>query len=215
MSDLDWIEVDLVPQRVLLGGHDGGPERGVLYFGRPFTTSCDLESASASVRDFAREHRDAVEFRRLVVHLNLAPRAGEPITYVTVSAVIEPPHGRALFWEPSPLRQTRNETRDTKFRVSANIGPLQQGAEAGSQYEAQDDIIVARGVGTGAMQWEFKRKAGRALDGVHELTAAVSMPTGTTGSVLLSAAAGIRKRRVGLIGHRAELPPDAGIVPLP
>jgi hypothetical protein len=213
-DDIEWIDVELAPREVLHGAQDGRPDRGLMYFGRPFTTPVDLDGAPDHLRAYAEEHRAAMDFRRVVVHLNLAPRPGESFTYVTVGAQLVLPDSRALFRDVSPQRLSRTVNRDAKVTFSADIGVAHPQAEKGTQYESREDYLVARGMGTTGVQWEFRKTNGQPLDGVHTLTATVSVPRGMTGTVLLSAAAGIRRRR-RVIGHTAQLPPEVEVLPIP
>jgi hypothetical protein len=97
--------------------------------------------------------------------------------------------------------------------VKTDFGAVKPEAERGSQYEKEDPFLLARGIGTGNLQWEFRETPGQALDGSHELQATLELPVGVTGSILLSAAVNIRRKRLGIIGYNAQLPQDIAVLP--
>ncbi|MFH8562547.1 hypothetical protein [Streptomyces sp. NPDC017988] len=209
------MDVELVPRAVLHGAQDGQSERGVVYFGRPFTTAFDPASASETTRAYVVEREDVAVFRRLVLPLNVAPRPGEPLISVAVQAVAQPADGRTLFWDPVPCRLIDSGTRDSRVSVTANLGLVQSQAETAVQRPTQASFLQARGAGTGIVQWEFTRRPGQELDGIYELIATVEMPRGASGAALLSAAASISKKRMGVIGYTAQLPEELAAVLLP
>ncbi|MEU5778343.1 hypothetical protein ABZ819_34240 [Streptomyces venezuelae] len=215
MSDFAWVDVELVPRPVLHGAQDGLSERGVVYFGRPFTTAFDPASASETIRAYAVEHEDVADFRRLVLPLNMTPRPGEPLTSVAVQGVAQQADGRTLFWDPVPCRLTDSGTRDSRVSVTADFGLVQSQAETAVQRQTQASFLRARGAGTGIVQWEFTRRSGGELDGIYELIATVELPRGASGAVLLSAAARIHKKRLGVIGYTVRLPKELVTVLLP
>ncbi|MFE6494777.1 hypothetical protein [Streptomyces sp. NPDC057748] len=210
----DLVAVDLVPRPVLHGAQDDQPERGVFYLGRPFTSPLDLETAPEHIRSYAAEKHSEVEFRRLVVNLSLSPKAGEPIRHITVNAAIDADNGskEPLFRDASPLRLTKAVTRSSKVGVKTDFGVVKPEAERGSQYEREEPFLLARGIGTNSVQWEFRQTPGQALDGSHELLATLELPVGATGSILLSAAVSIRRKRLGIIGYDARLPQDIAVM---
>ncbi|QDQ14896.1 hypothetical protein [Streptomyces spectabilis] len=215
MAEVVWIDVELVPRPVLHSTQNGQSERGVVYFGKPFTIAFDPATASETTRAYALERADVSHFRRMVLPLNLAPRPGEPLTSVAVNAVAHPSDGRTLFLDPVPLCLASPGTHDSKVSVTVGLGPVQALAERGFQRPRQGSYMVARGAGTGTAQWEFRRQPGQDLDGIYELTAIVEMPRDTIGDVRLSAAAAVNKRRVGVIGYTARPAPDVQSLRLP
>ncbi|WP_030684502.1 hypothetical protein [Streptomyces sp. NRRL B-1347] len=215
MADVAWIDIELVPRPVLHSTQNGQPERGVVYFGKPFTIPFDPASASETTRAYALERADVSRFRRMVLPLNLDPRPGEPLTSVAVKAVAHPADGRTLFLDPTPLRLASSGTRDSRVSVTAGFGLVQSQAETGSQRPREEPYLVARGTRTGTVQWELTRRSGQGLDGIYELTAIVEMPPDTRGEVELSAAAAVNKKRVGVIGYTALLTPDVKSLSLP
>lgn len=208
------VDIELVPRPVLHSVQDDSPERGVLYLGRPYTVSLDLQAVPEQLQGRAAE-QPGTEFRQLVMNMNLRPRPGEPIRHVTVSALAEAVAGteEPVFREVSPSRLVRPVTRSSKVSVTATIGVVQPGAERDLQYEGEDPYLIARGVGTGSAQWEFREVDGVALDGSYELLATLELPATSAGSILVSAAASIRKKRLGVIGYQARLPEDLAVVP--
>lgn len=212
----DLVDVELVARAVLHGAQDGRPERGVFYLGRPYTAPLNLDTASGHLRSYAEERRGAAQFRHLVVDLTLAPRAGEPIRHVTVSvttSLADDSQTPVLFRAASPQRLARAITRGSRLAVKTQLGVANPEAERVFQYESEEPFLLARGVGTDTVQWEFRATPGQALDGSHELTATLEVPTGVSGSILLAAAVDIRKKRLGLIGYEARLPHDLNAVP--
>jgi hypothetical protein len=211
----DLVDVGLVARAVLHGAQDGHPEQGVFYFGRPFTAPLDLQTAPGQIRFYAEERSGQIEFRRLVMNMNLCPKPGEPIRHVTVRAVIDAPSAfqEPVFRDVSPLRLTSTAKRSSKVGVKTNLLAVKPEAESESQYEREDPFLLARGVGTGQVQWEFRETRVRVLDGSFELLATLELPIGVAGNILISAAVSIRKKLVGIIGYQAQLPHDLAIVP--
>lgn len=202
----DLVPVDLVPRPVLHGAQDGQPEQGVFFIlGRPFTSPLDLGTAPEQIRSYAAEKQGEVEFRRLAVNLSLFPKAGEPIRHVIVSATLSSGSTEPLFRDASPLRLAKAVTVNSKASVKTDFGAVKPEAERGSQYERDEPFLLARGIGTDSVQWEFRQTRSQALEGPHELLATLQLPAGATGSILLSAAVSIRKKRLGIIGYDAEL----------
>lgn len=211
MDDLDWITVEWLPRSVLHGSVDARAERGIVYFGRPIVAPLDADDLPEHLRAYRRE---GTALRRLMLRLNVAPKSGEPVTYVTINAVVDPPGCEAEFLEILPARLGRTVARKSKIGVSADLGSLHSEAEAESSYEAQDDLVVARGAGVDSAQWELREAVGRALDGVYELFGTIELRCGSRAEAMLSAAAGIRRKRLGVIGYTAQLPSDIATIRL-
>jgi hypothetical protein len=214
VADREWIGVELVSRPVLHGAHHGR-ETGLVAFGRPFTTAFDPDAAPGTIRSYVSEHRGVSDFRRLVLHLNLTPRQGEPFTHVVVRATAQPADNSILFLDAWPLREEDTGSHSSRISAGPGFGPLQAQAETTRQHSTATPWLRARGLGTSSVQWEFTGRAGRELDGAYELSSTVELPRGTSGGVLLSAAAGVSRKRLGVIGFRAELPAEVAVVPLP
>lgn len=187
----------------------------MFYFGRPLTYPLDLQNAPEHIRFSAAERQGRVEFRRLVVHLSLCPKPGEPIRHVTVTAAIDDAGDTSelLFRDASPLRLTKAVTRHTSLNVKAGLGVLKPEGQRGSQYEQEEPFLLARGIDTTSVQWEFRQTPHQDLDGSHELLATVELPVGAAGSFRLSAAVSIRRKRFGIIGYDAQLPHHLAVIP--
>ncbi|WRZ87891.1 hypothetical protein OHB54_01685 [Streptomyces sp. NBC_01007] len=211
----DLVAVELVPRPVLHGAQGDQAERGVFYFGQPITCPLDLETAPEHIRAYAAERQSQVEFRQLVMHLSLSPKPGEPIRNVlmTVKTVPADCTGDLLLRDASPQRLTKAVTRHSALTVKADFGVLNPEASHGSQYEREDPFLVACGIDTTSVQWEFRKTTGQDLDGSHQLKATVELPVGVTGSFRLSASVSIRRKRLGVIGYDALLPEDRSVVP--
>jgi hypothetical protein len=207
-------DIELVPRPVLHGTQGVSPEQGVLYLGRPYTVPLGLQALPEQLQARAAEWPGMV-FRQLVMNVNLCPKPGQPIRHVTVSALAEVPAGgeRPVFRQVLPSRLARTVTRSSKVSVTAAIGTVQPGAESNCQYDEEEAFLVARGAGTGTAQWEFREVAGVPLDGSYELLATLELPPVSAGNILVSAAASIRKKRLGVIGYQARLPEDLAAVP--
>ncbi|RMI28086.1 hypothetical protein [Streptomyces triticirhizae] len=212
----DLIDVELVPRAVPHGARDGGSERGVFYLGQPYMVPLDPADLDGDLRAHAEGRIGAVKYQRLVVNLSLAPRQGEPFRHVVVNAVataVAPSPEPILFRAASPLRHTTTVNRSSRLAVTSDQLPVSPELEWSSQHAREEPYLVARGIDTDTVQWEFHRTTGHVLDGSYELKAVLEIPLGVTGGVLLSASATIRKKRLGLIGYRARL--DDELSPAP
>ncbi|MFG2970938.1 MULTISPECIES: hypothetical protein [unclassified Streptomyces] len=215
-SNRDLAAVDLVPRPVLHGVQDDEPERGVFFFGKPITCPLDMESAPSHIRAYAAERQGQVEFRQLVMNLSLSPKSGEPIHNARMTVLTVPPDDREelLLRDASPLLLTRAVTRTATLTIKGGAGGVAgPEAQVGTQREDEDAFLVARGLDTTCVQWEFRHTSGQELDGSHLLKATVELPVGVTGSFHLSAAVSIRRKRLGIIPYRALLPRDRSVVP--
>ncbi|MFE0257521.1 hypothetical protein [Streptomyces sp. NPDC059010] len=212
----ETVDVELIPERVLLGERDTAPVRR-LGLGRPIVVPLTPEQCREAAPTLAGlDGNGDVRYCILQLDVSFYPADGEPHVRgaVGVALVGRQPGTSAVARALSPLRVASPIRRSTTFGLTLSLGFVEPGFERGIEAEHEEVFVIAQGEGESDPEWRFTRTKRWQLEGVQTLRMVVEMPHGAEVDALVAVSSTINRKKFGLISYRADLPSELSVVPL-
>lgn len=217
--------VVLRPRRVL-HGHMSEPLADRVSLGAPYAARlhsdglAEIEGFDAPIATFLREEELNVTHYLLSLVVNFYPNEDLPLASAEIGVLLSHDGPSNL---PAPIAHSIMPTElnvpatfSASATLTANLGLVKAKATRAVNEEVRDPFLLGLGEGRSDPEWRFRTtKAQRELVGVHRLLAVVRAPNEVNCRASIILAAAVRKRLVGLIHYRAELPPEIDSIEFP
>jgi hypothetical protein len=196
-----------------------------ISFGRtePVTVRADSPDNTAELAAYLRDN-PTFRFVALAFTCSFVPDEDEPIMNSKVAvhlkldatSTLGQTTDQFIAWSLQPERLFQPVSQSTTWSLGsqAKLGPVEMDASVHqtTAHTAEDNFIVATGMGSSVAQWYFRRTASVVLEGMHDLGLIVRAPTQAVGSLEVRMTAEIQRRLAGIVPYQAQLPPELRLV---
>lgn len=222
VDEAEFVPLTLSPRQVMHGAAEQSPLNDRVSLAPPRVVTLDSDTIRNIAGDLVALHAgsnaEPLRFCLLTIDVSFHHIPDEPVAQATVGIqlVKEPRNGgpEPVAIAMIPGLAVRAVKRSSTIRLGADLQMINSEVGRSVEYESGEPYLQAHQPGRSDPVWFFNRTRHQELVGPHQLMTVVAMPPASRCTALISLTASIRRRRAGLVGYEAQLPPDFRLVNL-
>lgn len=208
-------DIDLVAT-LLLGEPARPPLRGRISLGTPLVrrlTAAQATEGDEDWLDFLESQSGQYDYLLLSLVCSFRPSVdGSPFADagigIRLEAPGEPVARQPIAWALLPKKRALPVASAAHLTLTARLMFVEAGVEYTPDPNGREELfVVGMGERDSDPEWRFTATAGTLLVGDETLALIVRVPAGVPAQALITIAATVRQRRLGLIPYRAQIPP--------